>query len=86
MEYELKSFLKTDEENRHVFNQELEALRRVQHQAGVVKLMDVLEDEISISLVLLPKGQFTLGSLMDQQTDSCIGKVSFARDTVFKLA
>lgn len=75
VQYELKSFSKSDAENIHVFSQELEVLRRVQHQAGVVKLMDVIEDDVSISLILLPKGQVTLGSLIDRQEDSCLGKV-----------
>ena len=50
--YELKSILKRDKENIHVFLQELSAQQSLQHKAGINKLMDVIEDDDSISLIL----------------------------------
>ena len=50
--YELKSILKKDKENFRVFLQELEALRSLQHKAGFIKLMDVIEDKVSVSMIL----------------------------------
>ena len=56
--------MKSDQENFHVFNQELQSLQRLQHTAGIVKLMDVIEDDVSISLILLPKGKVKLSKIM----------------------
>ena len=53
VQFELKSFPKSDRDNLHVFNQELEALQRLQHQKGVVTLMDLIEDEDAVTLLLL---------------------------------
>ena len=79
-QYELKSILKRDQENLLVFYQELEALQCLQHKAGITKLMDVIEDEVSISMILQRKGDFTLGSILDQNlTYSREDRVEFAR-------
>ena len=83
--YEIKTFLKADQENAHVFMQELESLLRLQHLKGVMKLMDVIEDDESISLLLLPKGSVTLREILDEQRRSGASQILFARHTMKAL-
>ena len=84
--YELKSILKRDKENIHVFLQEFSALQSLQHKAGINKLMDVIEDDDSISLILQRKDCLTLSSVLEQHLiDSSEKRVEFARKTMIKL-
>ena len=52
----------------------------LQHKAGITKLMDVIEDEVSISMILQRRGDLTLGSILDQNL-TCIreDRVEFAQ-------
>ena len=84
--YELKSILKRDKENIHVFLQEFSALQSLQHKAGINKLMDVIEDDDSIYLILQRKDCLTLSSVLEQYLiNSSEKRVEFARKTMMKL-
>lgn len=85
VQYELKTFHKLDQENIDVFRQELESLLRLQHLACVVKLMDVIEDEESISLLLLSKGSETLRKSMTKMRSDA-SQIEFALQTIKKLS
>ena len=54
--------------------------------AGVVKLMDVIEDDESISLLLLSKGSKSLRKILVEQQKSDASKIEFARQTIKKLS
>ena len=54
--------------------------------AGVVILMDVIEDDESISLLLLSKGSETLRKTMGKQRRDESSQIEFARRTIKKLS
>ena len=83
--FELRSFPKTDEDNLHVFNQELEALIRLQHTSGVATLMDLVEDDSGFYLLLSIRGQSTLRSILEQIPQDTEDLEDFARDTVKRV-
>lgn len=83
--FELRSFPKTDEDNLHVFNQELDALIRLQHISGVATLMDLIEDDSGFYLLLSKRGQSTLRRILEQIPQDSEDLEDFARDTVKRL-
>ena len=81
----MKSFPKSDKGNFHVFNQELDAMFKLQHTEGVATLMDLIEDDSGFYLVLSNKGDRTLKSILGKSLSRNKNIEVFARQTVGKI-